>query len=148
MEQLSDAGMLAALTLGPGSRIAVIDGFVHGDGILYLAAAPEWIDPDGWVDESRLRTATSPTGARVLTVHTSPSGTAVGVAADIPVARPYEAVLNATLVAECDGLILHSGASKIILTRTEVRVALIRRQRLATKAARLMAELPRLEPTR
>ncbi len=135
MEQPHDAGMLAALALGPGTRLAVIDSFVHRDGILYLAAEPGSIGPDGTVDAARLGTVISTAGARVLAVHTSSAEVAARPTTDVPVPHSYEAVLDAALLAECDGLILHSGSSWIVLARTEVKSALTRRRRLATRAA-------------
>ena len=78
MEQLRDEGMLAALALGPGTRLAVIDAFVHRDGILYLAADSTAIGHDGIVEPAELRTTTSAAGVRVLAVHTSPLGVEVG----------------------------------------------------------------------
>lgn len=135
MGQPSDAGMLVALGAGPGTRIAVIDRFVHREGTLYLSADSASIGPDGTVEAGRLRTETSATGARLLCVHTSPIGVAERVRTDIPIAQSYEAVLDAALLAEGEGLILHSDSDWIILTRTEVRAALMRRRRLATRAA-------------
>ncbi len=135
MEEFEDAGMLAALGLGPGTRLAVIDGFVHRDGILYLAADPAAVGHDGAVDAVHLRRTKSPNGARVLAVHTSPRAVTRHCGDDVPVPQQYETVLNATLIADCDGLMLRSGSAEIILTRTEIRAALSRRQRLAQRAA-------------
>jgi len=136
MEQSHDVEMTAALALGPGTRIAVIDNFVHRDGVLFLGADPTSIGHDGTVDAAQLRTATSAAGSRVLAVHTSPSCVAVRESRDVPLARSYEAVLDAAVLAECDGLILNSGSSSIVLARTEVRTALARRRRLATRAVK------------
>ena len=143
MEQPHDAGMLTALEAGHGTRITVIDRFVHHDGVLYLAADTASVDADGGVDAARLRTAQTAAGARTLSVHTSPVGAAKHAANDIPVPRSYEAVLAAAVLGECDGLILTSGSAWITLTRTEIQAALTRRRRLAAKAA---AERPRSEP--
>jgi hypothetical protein len=136
MEQPSDAEMHAALSLGPATRLAVIDAFVHRDGTLYLAADPSSIRQEGTVDAAHLRTETSAAGARVLTVHTSPVEVAARRATDVPVPQSYEDVLNAALLAQGDGLLLTSGASWIILAKSEVQSALTRRRRLASKAAR------------
>ena len=135
MEELEDGGMLAALALGPGTRLAVIDSFVHRDGTLYLAAAPAAVEQDGSVDAAHLRTMKSPNGAHVLAVHTSPRAVTRLCGDDVPVPQQYETVLNATLIADCDGLMLRSGSAEIVLTRTEIRAALSRRQRLAQRAA-------------
>lgn len=135
MEELEDAGMRAALALGPGTRLAVIDSFVHRDGVLYLAAAPAAVGHDGAVDAAHLRRAKSASGAHVLAVHTSPRAVERLCGDDVPVPQQYETVLNATLTAECDGLMLRSGSAEIILTRTEIRAALSRRQRLAQRSA-------------
>lgn len=135
MEEFEDAGMLAALALGPGTRLAVIDGFVHRDGVLFLAADPAALGHDGAVDAAHLRTTKSANGAHVLAVHTSPRAVNRHCDKDVPVPQGYETVLNATLAVDCDGLMLRSGSSEIILTRTEIRAALSRRQRLAQRAA-------------
>jgi hypothetical protein len=135
MEHAHDAGMLVALAAGPGTRIAVIDRFVHRNGTLYLSAESASIGSDGTVEAGLLRTETSASGARLLCVHTSPIGVAERMRTDVPIAQSYEAVLDAALLADGDGLILHSDADWIILTRTELRSALTRRRRLATKAA-------------
>ena len=134
MEQPHDAGMRAALELGPGTRLAVIDAFVHRDGTLYLAAPANTIEPEGTVDAAQLRSATSPTGTRVLAVHTSPTQVALRGATDVPVPQSYEAVLRAALLAECDGILLNSGVSWIVLTGSEVKSALTRRRRIAARA--------------
>ncbi len=136
MEPLHDVGMLSALALGPGTRLAVIDAFVHRDGILYLAADPSSIGEDGIADSAQLGTTISASGMRVLTAHTSPVGVGTGGAAEVPVPHAYEAVLSSALLAECEGLMLNSGSSWIILARTEVRSALTRRRRLATRTDR------------
>jgi len=140
MEQPSDAEMHAALSLGPATRLAVIDAFVHRDGTLYLAADPSVIHPQGTVEAAHLRTVTSASGARVLAVHASPVDVARREATDVPVPQSYEDVLNAALLAQGDGLILSSGGSWIILATTEVQSALTRRRRLAAKAAKKAAK--------
>ncbi len=138
--------MLVALGAGPGTRIAVIDRFVHGDGTLYLASESTSIGSDGTVDAGLLRTETSANGARLLCADTSPIGVARRTRTDIPIPQSYEAVLDAALLADGDGLMLHSDTDWIILTRTEVRSALTRRQRLATKAAAGSAGTPDRSP--
>lgn len=135
MEQHHDTGMLAALALGAGTRLAVIDSFVHHDGQLYLAADPDSVAHDGTVDVGRLRTSTCPAGHRMLAVHTSPAEVAARQAGDVPVPHSYEDVLSVALVAGCDGLLLTSGSSWITLGTTEVKAALTRRRRMASRAA-------------
>jgi hypothetical protein len=134
MEQ-ADPVMSAALALGPATRLAVIDGFVHRDGILYLAADTGSIGEDGAVDAERLRTSTSASRSRLLSVRTSPERVALHLATDVPLPRSYEQVMTLSLLAETDGIILHSASAWIILTRAEIQSALIRRRRLAAKAS-------------
>jgi hypothetical protein len=133
----ADPIMSAALALGPGTRLAVIDGLVHHDGILYLAADAGAIGEDGAVDAERLRTSTSASASRshLLSVRVSPDGPALHLATDVPVPRSYEQVMTLSLLADTDGIILHSGSVWITMTRAEIQSALTRRRRLAAKAS-------------
>lgn len=137
--EAGDVGMAAALERGAGARLAVIDGFVHGDGTLYLGTDADPHDTSGEaaaIDPNRLRSTLTASGARVLCVHTSAARVAIHCATDAIVEQSYEGVLSAASLADCDGIQLESGSSSIVLARTEVSAALSRRRRLAARTAR------------